>query len=188
MALIATVVQCGSYIVDIFRGKTRPHAFSWFVWGLPAGIVFAAQFVSGGGAGSWTTAMTAILCTVIFILSLFYGEKNVTALDMLSLFTALFAIFLWVLVKNPLGSVVLITIVDVVGFVPTIRKSIHKPTEETLTTYVTGGLKWILSLLAMSNLSFTVWFYPAAMVIANWGFAGMLLARRAITSRLLIKF
>ncbi|MBS0359095.1 MAG: hypothetical protein JSS53_07490 [Proteobacteria bacterium] len=178
IALLVTIIQYGTYIIDIFHGKTRPHAFSWFVWGLPCGIVFAAQFLDGGGAGTWTTAMTAVLCTVIFVLSLFYGEKKITKLDWASLFVALFSIILWVLVKDPLGSVILITIIDVLGFAPTVRKSIQKPYEETLNTYVTGGLKWMLALFALSNFSLTVWIYPVAMLIANWGFAGMLLVRR----------
>lgn len=63
LALIATVIQYGAYIKDVLNRKTRPHAFTWFVWGLPCGIVFAAQFLNGGGAGTWTTAMTTLLCT-----------------------------------------------------------------------------------------------------------------------------
>ncbi len=94
---LAACLQYGLYIRDVLHGKTRPHAFSWFVWGLPCGVVFAAQFLGGGGAGSWTTAVTAILCTVIFLLSLFYGERNITKLDWASLAVALFAILLWVI-------------------------------------------------------------------------------------------
>ncbi len=74
MAAVAGVVQYAVYIKDVLGGRTRPHAFSWFVWGLPCGVIFAAQFLSGGGAGTWAIAMTAVLCTVIFILSLFYIE------------------------------------------------------------------------------------------------------------------
>lgn len=183
MAVLAGVIQYAVYIKDVLGGKTRPHAFSWFVWGLPCGVIFVAQFLSGGGAGTWATAMTAVLCTMIFVLSLFYGEKNITKLDWISLFVALFSILLWIIVKDPLGSVILITIIDVVGFAPTIRKSIQKPNEETLNTYVFGGLKWILALFAMSNFSLAIWLYPVAMVAANWSFVGMLVVRRMVFAK-----
>jgi len=183
MATLIGIIQYSIYIIDILKGKTHPHAFSWFTWGLPCGIVYAAQYLSGGGAGAWTTAMTAFACTFIFILSLFYGERNITKLDWTSLFIALFSILLWIIVKDPLGSVILITIIDVAGFVPTIRKSILKPYEETLGTYIIGGLKWILSLLAMSTISLTVWLYPIAMVVANWMFVVLLLRRRSFLSK-----
>ena len=178
MAVVATLIQYGTYIIDILKGKTRPHAFTWFVWGFPCGVVFAAQYLAGGGPGTWITAMTGIICTAIFILSFFYGEKNITKLDWAGLLIAIFSIVLWMIIKNPLGSVLLITFIDLVGFVPTMRKSIHKPHEETLNTYVTGGVKWILALLAMSNYSFIVWIYPAAMVFANWAFELILIIHR----------
>ena len=187
LAVVAGIIQYSAYIKDIFCGKTHPHAFTWFVWGLPCGIVFAAQILSGGGAGSWATATTAILCTVIFILALFYGEKDIAPLDWISLAVSLFSVFLWVVVKDPLGSVLLITLIDLVGFVPTIRKSIQKPDEETMSTYVMGGVKWMLSLFAMSNFSFIIWLYPVAMIIANWLFVAMLLVRRRFYVRSHVK-
>lgn len=178
LAVLATLMQYGTYIIDILKGKTRPHAFTWFVWGFPCAVIFAAQYFAGGGAGTWITAMTGVVCTVIFVLSLFYGEKNITKLDWAGLFIAIFSILLWIIVKDPLASVLLITFIDLVGFVPTMRKSISKPHEETLNTYVTGGFKWILAILAMSNYSFIVWVYPAAMVFANWAFALILIIQR----------
>ncbi len=177
-ATLMAFVQYGPYIKDILKGKTRPHAFSWFVWGLPCGIVFAAQFLGGGGAGSWATGMTAAISTLIFVLSLFYGEKEITLLDWISFAVALLAIVWWIATKDPLLSVVLITVIDIVGFVPTMRKSIKKPREETLSTYVISGLKWILSILAFDGFSFTVLLYPVAMVVANWLFVVLLLLRR----------
>lgn len=178
LGIAAALLSYGIYIKDILRGKTHPHAFSWFVWGLPCGIVFVAQLLAGAGLGSWVTAVTMIMCTAIFIMSLFYGETKITKLDWISLLSALFALILWGLVKDPLGSVILITISDVIGFVPTIRKSINKPYEEPLISYFIGGLKWGFSLMAMSAFSFTIVLYPMAMIVANWSAVVLFLVRR----------
>ena len=104
--------------------------FRWFAWGLPLGIVFAAQWVEGAGGGSWVTIVTAVLCTVIFVLSLFRGEREITPVDWIGLIASLVALALWKLTKDPLGAVVLITLSNVLGFVPTIRKTLTKPGEE----------------------------------------------------------
>jgi hypothetical protein len=179
LAAITGFIQYTPYVINILRRKTRPHAFSWFVWGLPCGIVFAAQFLKGGAAGSYATGVTAILCTIIFFLSLFYGEKNITKLDWLCLVLALAALVLWGMTKDPLGSVILVTIADLIGFGPTIRKSIKKPREETASTYWIANVKWVLSLMAMNTYSLTVCLYPVAMFVANSAFAVMLFVRRA---------
>ncbi len=74
LAVIIGIVSYVPYITNIFRGKTKPHAFSWLVWSVLTGIAFAAQVVEHGGAGSWITGSTALTCVVIFILALFKGN------------------------------------------------------------------------------------------------------------------
>ncbi len=177
-AVISGIAQYLPYIRDILRRKTHPHAFSWFIWGLPCGIIFIAQLSRGAGAGTWATGITTILCTVIFILSLFYGEKEITRLDWAGLLLALASIVLWIITRDPLDAVILITFADILGFVPTLRKSVDKPHEETLSSYMAGSVKWLLSLAALGSYSLTTCLYPVAMLVANTLFAGMLAHRR----------
>ena len=40
------------YIRSIVQGKTRPHVFSWVIWGTSTCIVFLAQLTDKGGAGA----------------------------------------------------------------------------------------------------------------------------------------
>ncbi len=177
-AAIVGVIQYLPYIRDILAGKTKPHAFSWFVWGLPCGIIFAAQLSEGAAAGAWATGVTTILCSVIFILSLYRGERSITRLDYICFLLALIALALWLITKDPLWSVILITAADVLGFIPTYIKSLNKPYEETLITYVIGGLKWVISIAALSSFNATTLIYPIAMVICTWLLAATLMIRR----------
>ncbi len=178
IAVILGLFQYLPYAFDVFRGKTKPHAFSWFAWGLPTGIILFAQIADGGGAGVWATGVTALLCTLIFILSLFRGERNIVFIDWVSLSCSVVAIAAWTVTSDPLWAVILVTATDLFGFVPTIRKSVLKPEEETITTYIVGGSKWIFSMMALNTFSAVTLIYPLAMVIANWGFAVMLKVRR----------
>lgn len=173
-----TLVAYFFYFRDIFAHKTRPHAFSWFVWGLLTAIAFAGQLHDKGGPGSYVTGVTAAVSFIIFALAIKQGEKHITRSDKINLTAALLAIVPWLLTNNPTISVILISIIDFLGFLPTIRKSYHKPHEETLITYLLSGLKFVLGIIALDHYTLTTWFYPASLVLANLFFVVMLIVRR----------
>src|SRR5690348_16754765 len=66
----------------------------------------------------------------------------------------------WFITKGPLLSVVLAIITDALGFVPTFRKSYHKPNEETTVAYFLGGLKYIFALAALDTFSVVTALFP----------------------------
>lgn len=166
------------YLRDIFRGKTRPHIFTWGVWGVLTSIVLAAQITEGAGAGAWVTGLFAACTFVIFALSLKYGEKTITRGDWAMLAAALLAIPLWLLTDDPLWSVVLVCLIDTLAFMPTFGKSWRKPHEETLQTYALGATSFFLSLFALETLSLSTILYPATLVSINVAFVAMVLWQR----------
>jgi hypothetical protein len=166
------------YFKDIFAGKTKPHAYSWLVWGLLTAIAFFGQISAGAGAGAWVTATTAVVSFVIVGLAVQRGEKNVTKGDQINLIGCFIAILLWLVTSTPLLSMLLITLIDFLGFLPTIRKSIHKPHEETLILYVFAGAKFALAMFALDNFSVITALYPMSLVMANWLFVVMLVVQR----------
>ena len=178
VSIVLTLAGYFYYFRDIFTGKTKPHAFSWLVWGALTAIAFAGQLSDNAGPGAWVTGLTAAISFVIFALAIPKGEKEVTTSDKLNLLGAAFALLLWFVTNDPLLSVILITVVDFLGFLPTIRKSYQKPHEETLVHYVLAGLKFVLAIIALEHYSVVTWLYPASLVAANLLFVVMLVVRR----------
>jgi hypothetical protein len=181
LGIIAVAIGLVSYIPyfrDIFYGQTKPHSFSWFIWGLLEGTAFFAQLSKGGAAGAWVTGTTAVLCLSVFIVSLSRGEKNITLTDKLSFIGALLGLVLWLISKNPLTAVILVSITDFLGFVPTFRKSFHKPQEETAKLYAMSVLKLTVSLFALGSFNFTTALYPSSLIVTNVAFVAMVLIRR----------
>jgi len=166
------------YIRDILRNKTKPHAFSWFVWLILTVIGFFIQVADNAGPGAWVTGFTAAICFVIFLFSLRKGTVRITHLDWISLGGALIAMFCWLVVKQPLVSVILITCTDALGFFPTVRKTYFHPHSETMSTYVLSGTKHLIALFAMSHLSLITSMYPFYLVFMNGLFVAMLVVRR----------
>lgn len=178
ISILMMLIGYWFYFRDIFAGRTKPHAFSWLVWGVLTGVAFAAQLHDHGGPGSFVTGGTALISFIIVGLSLWRGEKNITRSDKLNLAGAVLALLLWPFTNSPVLSILLVSVIDFLGFLPTIRKSYAKPYEETLIHYVLAGLKFVLAIIALDSYTFVTWFYPASLVAANLYFAGMLVVRR----------
>ena len=181
LGLIATAMALVSYIPyfrNIFAGRTKPHAFSWLVWGTLTAIAFVGQVSEGAGPGAWVTGFTAFISFFIFVAALRQGEKNIALSDWLSLAGAGIALVLWWVTSGPLLAVILITLIDALGFYPTFRKSYHKPHEETALTFAISGLKFVVAIIALENLTVVTWLYPASLVLMNGLFVAMLLVRR----------
>lgn len=116
------------YVRGILQGKVKPHAFTWFVWGLLTAIAFIAQIVEGGGAGSWITGVTALCSFGFAIVGLGKSSRTFIAKsDWVFFIAALFTIPIWYFTGNPLWSVIIITITDAVAFAPTFRKAFSHP-------------------------------------------------------------
>lgn len=177
-AVAVGVIGQGIYIRSILRGETKPHLFTWLVWTTLGAIGFAAMIHDNAGPAAWALGATFLLCLSTALLSLKYGEKSYTRGDKISLIASFSAIIPWLLTDDPLGSVILISIIDGVAFYPTIRKSWNKPGEESLFAYNLGSLKFGLSVLAISNFTLTNALYPATIVFLNTAFVAMCLIRR----------
>lgn len=181
VAISFVIGLCGYafYYKDIFRGRTKPHAFSWLVWAILAGIAFFGQIFDQAGFGAWVSGLTTIACFSIFLVALWKGEKDITFSDKLSLLGAVIALLLYYITNNPLASVILITVIYTIGgFYPTVRKSYSKPQEETLLTYFLDGIKWLMALFALENYSVLTSLYPLAGFLINFLFVGLLIVRR----------
>lgn len=166
------------YVRDIFRGTTKPHPFTWFVWALINIIAFFAQLAAGGGAGAWVTATVATGCLIIAILSLARGERRITTLDWLCFVGALLSLILWRVSNDPFVAIVFVTLTDALASVPTFRKSYLRPHEETASTYALGVIGFALELAAFQSFNQTTALYPVFIVIMNGALVVMLLLRR----------
>ena len=179
LSIVCAIVSMSGYFWSIYKKRTKPHVFSWLVWGIVMIVVFFAQFKQGGGPGAWVTGFSALIQFVVAGLAVFIGEKNITRSDWLAFVGALATIPLWYATKDPLSAVVLATTIDAFAYYPTFRKSWLKPYEENWFAYVVGTLQWIPALFALGNYSAATVLYPTCIMTINLSLAAMLLVRRA---------
>lgn len=183
VGVILTFAGYIPYITDMVKKKTSPHAFTWLVWTLAVGISAALQIKGGAGAGAWTTVTVAVLCLFIFLYTLKNGVKNVAPSDILFLVLALVSLGLWVVAEKPVLSAILIVSTDILGFIPTIRKSWNNPYSETLFMYQITTVRHALSIVALRQLNTLTLLYPVAWTVANLLFSVMLMVRRKVITK-----
>ncbi|MCB1537913.1 MAG: hypothetical protein H6865_00440 [Rhodospirillales bacterium] len=171
------------YLLSVWRGKTRPHMYSWIIWALVPAVVGAAQIASNGGVGGWSTLVSVLTAGIVALVAAFRGEKAITRGDRLCLAGCVVAILLWPLTRDPLASVVLITAIDLVGFYPSVRKSLHKPWEESASGYVLFGTRSFMVCAALTEWRLVSVVYPLLMGLACFVFAGFLALRRRAMGR-----
>ncbi len=170
LGLIAALFALGSaflYIRDIFRGNTKPHIYTWLIWAILTIIGFLGQLHGGGGPGAWATGVTSIYTVFVFFLSFRYGTPDITNFDKICLTLAVISIVPWLLTQNVLLSVILATFTDIIGFLPTMRKTWNAPRSESLGSMYFDALKHGLSIVSLQRYSLITWFYPAGVLFAK---------------------
>lgn len=168
------------YFRNVFLGKTNPHIYTWLIWGLVGGVVAVGQIVGGAGAGVILLLMATFNCFAIATLAFFKGKTHITKSDIICLVVCFIAMALWPITKIPLLSIVIVTFVDLVGYIPTIRKSYNNPHEENLFSFAIFILTVTLALLALENYTMLTMLYLLAMNVANTGMVILLVVRRRV--------
>ncbi len=178
VAIALTIIGYAPYLRDVVKGKTKPHIFSWFIWAIVTFIIYALQVSAGAGFGSLVTLAVAIASVIIFILGFKNGNKDIKKIDVVFLVLALLSIPLWLVVDQPVLSIILLSTIDMLGFLPTIRKSWNAPHSETLSLYAITTFRHILSIVALANYNIITLLFPSTWVVANALFSIILIVRR----------
>ena len=166
------------YFIDIFKKKTKPHAYTWLIWTITQSIATAGLIYGRGGWGSLELIIGTFFVFVIFLISLKYGTRNITKSDTIVLVVVLLAIVVWLQMHNPLLAVFMISAIDFLGYVPSFRKSFQEPWTETIMSWIIfsiGNIFVILSLNAYNLLTLT---YVITITIANLILIAICLIRR----------
>lgn len=179
LAVILVFVAYVPYFRDLLKRKTKPHVYSWFIWSALTFIVFGLQLSGGAGIAAFVTLSAASISTVVFIIALRQGgAKMITRTDTLFLALALITLVAWLVAKQPVISAILATLTEVLGFVPTIRKSWQNPHTETLSLYALNAFRFVLAVLSLETISIVTTLYPVTWFFGNALFALMLFYRR----------
>jgi hypothetical protein len=180
-AMALTFIAFVPYVRSILTGATRPHVFSWIVWGTNTSVAFYATLSAQGGAGAWAVGFSAAITFAVAALAWQKrADITITRLDWLFFIAGLAAIPLWFVARDPLWAIVVVTAVEVAGFCPTLRKSWHQPWSEPVSFLAMLILRNALVIAALEQRTLTTILFPAAMAAACAVLIGVLVWRRRV--------
>ena len=102
----------------------------------------------------------------------------IVSFDYISLILALVAVYFWIVIKDPMASIILVMLADFFGLIPTIRKSYVYPYSETIATYYINTFRLIIATFALEKFTFLTSSYHFYMIAGNLMMVTMLLVRR----------
>lgn len=183
LAVVITFIAFFPYIHSIFRGRTKPHVFSWVIWGSTTFIVFLAQLEDGGGAGAWPIGISGVI--TLFIAFLAYAKKSditITKLDWIFFTAAMASIPIWYFTADPAWAVIVLTTIDVIGFGPTVRKALAHPYDEDLRFFALFAIRNLLVVIALQRYSIATVLFPAVIGMVCLLFICLIVYRRRIAA------
>ncbi len=178
LAVIAAIIAVAGnlpYIRDAFTKRVKPHPYTWLVWTIVSAIVFFGQIAKGAGIGALPAGVAEIFTVIIFLFSLQYGFKYVRKTDTYYLIAALLGIIPWLIFDNPTFSVIIAVTIDLIAFVPTLRKTYLHPETETPILYGSNVLRHILTLFSLRAYNIATTLHSIAMIITNTTMVGLIM-------------
>lgn len=202
MGALAVVIALAAYAIyawQTLRAETRPHPLSWLIFGILTGTGYLVQLDQAAGPGSWVMGVTTIVCLLLCLMSFWKGERTFPWYEWAFLAAAaiVFVFYLWsrspallastltgrsrdIMIGNgPAISAVLASLVNVLGFGPTVTKAWTRPYSDSVTIFFLNGFKFIPSFFAMDSISVATCALPATLVVANLAVAAIIYLRRS---------
>ncbi len=171
VASVLAIIGNTSYLKDIFKGRVKPHPYTWFIWSIVSLVTFFGQLQKGGGIGALPTGIAEAFTIIIFLFSLkylFQGKAgHIRKIDNYFLAIALLGLIPWALTKDPTISVVVVVLIDIVAFLPTLRKTYKHPHTEKPLLYEMNVSRHILTLFSLNTYNIATTFHSIAMICTN---------------------
>lgn len=148
IALIAYI----PYLIDMFKGKNKPHLYTWISIFLVTAVVAYIQLIGGAGIGAIPTIIGVIIDAIILFYCFRFGTKDIVFLDKVCLAISIVGVISYAILNNqPAISLAIVTAAEIISFIPTFRKTRNDPYSESLTSYYLLMIKLILILVALEK-------------------------------------
>lgn len=111
-AVVLATMRYGTYFYTIYKGQTKPHAFTWLLLGCVASVGAYASFGANAGPSAWAIAFVGLTCLLIAGFAFFIGERDYTKSDWAALIVCFLAIPIWKITDTPAIALVIVVIID----------------------------------------------------------------------------
>ncbi len=184
IASILAIIGNVSYLKDTIRGNVKPHPYTWFIWSIVSMTTFFGGLVKGAGIGVLPTGVAEAFTIIIFLFSLQYLFKkhkgHIHKSDHYFFVIALLGLIPWAITKDPTISVIVVVTIDVIAFIPTLRKTWMRPQTERPLLYKMNVARHILTLFSLNAYNIATTLHSIAMICTNMLMTVFMRARKRL--------
>lgn len=171
IAAILAFIGNISYLKDVLNDRVQPHPYTWFIWTIVSMTTFFGGLAKGAGIGALPTGVAEGFTIIIFFFSLkhiFKGRwRRIRTIDHYFLVIALLGLIPWAFTNDPTISVIIVVLVDIVAFIPTLRKTWDNPKTEQPLLYEMNIARHVLTLFSLGAYNIATMFHSIAMICTN---------------------
>lgn len=162
LAIALNFIGGVGYLIDTWKGKTKPNRVTWLLWGVIPLIVFLAQLQKEVGLVSLMTLGIAILPFAIFFLTFVVrsGQWQLTKFDYVCGTLSLIGLALWAITREGNIAILFNIFADAAAALPTITKSFRAPETESSLAYSTAAIGAVITVLTIKSWNFATYAFP----------------------------
>ena len=183
-ATIIALIAYVPYLIDMLKGKNKPHLYTWISICLVTAIVAYIQLIGGAGVGAIPTILGVAVDGVILFYCFRFGTKDIVFMDKVCLTASIIGVISYAILSNrPIVALAIVTIAEITSFIPTFRKTRNDPYSESLPSYYLLMLKLGLILVALQKYNLLTVSYSALWILVFVIFLSATYRWRAIKTR-----
>lgn len=183
--IVFAALSYGVGAYQIIKGKLKPSFFSRIVWVFLSLNSFVGSYLANVGTSSVLLAGSFFFGSLIICIgSYFSGTREFGKTEKVSLALLFVSIVLWIIIKNPIVSVVVTLIAHAIGGIPTYKKVINDPTTETPEFWSLFFIASVLSFLGLeTKSSFSDILIPVYFILFDGGMTALSLTGRLLKNK-----
>ena len=166
------------YIITTIKGTTRPNIATWSTWMILSIVVTSSSFAAGAFNTLWVPLCGVIGQGTIALLAIQRGKANWSKFDMICLFCVGLGLVFWWHFSSPMIALTMTLAVDLIGVLPTFKKSYQEPESENLLTWILYLLSSIFLILSVESWTWTLGLFPIYLFTVNFIIVFLLLREK----------
>ena len=157
------------YAWGVLKGRARPNAMTWLLWGITPMIAFFAGLGAGLTPQSFVLLALGISPLAIFCVTVAKTgiRRHLTPFSVSCGLFACLGIVLWRITDDPNIAITFSIIADVFASLPTIKKVYDDPSSEYPFPYFLSTIGMLITILCIETWTFTVCAFPIYMLCIN---------------------
>lgn len=166
LGILAALVYSAAflhYIYKIVKGNNKPNRSSWLIWSILGFVLLGSYYSVGARETLPLLVVNQIGMISVFLFSIKSGQGGTNKFDLICLSGAGVSLFAWWISNNPLYALLLAILTDLIGALPTIKKSIEQKEGEDNITWALFFIGNLINLIASDITSFSDYIYPLYM-------------------------